>query len=61
MHTPIYNRNSEPPADGWFQIEVTGTHPAGDGRRQVIDEAALRDIVSRFREEAGREDFAALD
>lgn len=60
MNTPIYNRENEAPADGWFQIEVSGTHPVGDGRRQVIDEAALQSIVNRFREEAAAENFAGL-
>lgn len=60
MNTPIYNRENEAPADGWFQIEVSGTHPVGDGRRQVIDEAALQSIVNRFREEAAADNFAGL-
>lgn len=60
MNTPIYNRKNEAPADGWFQIEVSGTHPTGDGRRQVIDEAALRSIVNRFRAEAEQENFAGI-
>ena len=60
MNTPIYNRENEAPADGWFQIEVSGTHPVGDGRRQVIDETALQSIVNRFREEAAAENFAGL-
>jgi hypothetical protein len=60
MNTPIYNRNNEVPADGWYQIEVSGTHPVGDGRRQVIDEAALKSIVNRFQKEAEQENFAGL-
>lgn len=60
MNTPIYNRENQAPADGWFQIEVSGTHPVGDGRRQVIDEAALQSIVNRFKAEAASEDFAGL-
>ncbi len=60
MNTPIYNRQNEAPADGWYQIEVTGTHPVGDGRRQVIDEVALQSIVNRFKEDAAQENFAGL-
>lgn len=60
MNTPIYNRENQAPADGWFQIEVSGTHPVGDGRRQVIDETALQSIVNRFQAEAAKEDFAGL-
>ena len=52
MNTPIYNRENQAPADGWYQIEVSGTHPAGDGRRQVIDARALESMVNRFRAEA---------
>lgn len=53
MNAPILNRNSEPPTDGWYQIEVTGEWPAGtfpDGRlrRQRIDATALDAIVNRF-------------
>ncbi len=60
MNTPIYNRENQAPADGWFQIEVSGTHPVGDGRRQVIDDYALRAIVNRFQAEASAENFAGL-
>lgn len=47
----ILNRTSEPPKDGWYQIEVTGEHPAGGNRVQVIDKVALSSIVNRFRTE----------
>lgn len=47
----ILNRAGEPAADGWYQIEVTGEHPASGGRTQVIDAAAMESIVNRFREE----------
>jgi hypothetical protein len=56
MNARILNRNSQIPADGWYHIEVTGTHPAGKNRKQVIDQAALESIVNRFaaeRAEAG--------
>jgi hypothetical protein len=52
----ILNRDAAPPADGWYQIEVTGEHPASGGRTQVIDGEALEAIVNRFaadREAAG--------
>jgi hypothetical protein len=57
MRAAILNRESAPPPrDGWFQIEVNGTWPAGtwpDGRRrrQVIDGRALSAIVNRFNRE----------
>lgn len=56
MRALILNRSGEIPGDHWYQIEVTGTHPAGkwpDGRtrRQVIDETAMQTIVNRFDEE----------
>lgn len=60
MNTPIYNRENAVPADGWYQIEVTGEHAVGDGRRQVIDEAGLLAIVNRFKLESAAENFAGL-
>ncbi len=60
MNATILNRKNEPPADGWFQVEVSGEHRAGEGRMQVIDEAALEAIVNRFREEAAAPGFAGL-
>ena len=51
MRAPILNRSGEPPADGWYQIEVTGEHPAGKSRKQIIDAAALTAIVNRFAQE----------
>lgn len=60
MRASIHNRQGELPADHWYQIEVTGEHPAGQGRRQVIDEIALQSICNRFRQDAGQPDFAGL-
>ncbi len=51
MRAKILNR-ATPPKDGWYQIEVSGVHPAGEGRVQVIDEIALAAIVHNFRTEA---------
>jgi hypothetical protein len=59
-HPLILNRAGAPPADGWYQIEVSGEHPAGEGRRQVIDREALESIVNRFKAEAAAEGFAGL-
>lgn len=62
MRAKILNRAGEVPSDGWYQIEVTGTHPAGKTRKQVIDAIALESIVNRFaaeKAEAG-ENFAGL-
>lgn len=62
MRAKILNRAGEVPSDGWYQIEVTGTHPAGKTRKQVIDAVALESIVNRFqadKAEAG-ENFAGL-
>ena len=63
MKAKILNRkNGELPVDGWYQIEVSGLHPAGAGRRQLIDERALVSIVERFAKEAAAagEDFTGL-
>jgi hypothetical protein len=62
MKPTILNRNQTIPADGWYQIEVTGEHPAGEGRVQVIDAEALDAIVRNFNEEkaAAANDFAGL-
>ena len=60
MRALILNRSNEIPADGWYQIEVTGEHPAGKGRKQVIDQVALESIVNRFQAEAAKENFAGM-
>ena len=62
MNARILNRTNEIPADGWYQIEVTGKHPAGKGRKQVIDRTALESILNRFNaeKEAAGEDFAGM-
>lgn len=60
MNAKIYNRENNAPDDGWFQIEVTGRHPAGEGREQVIDEKALTSIVNRFQAEAASDEFPGL-
>lgn len=60
MRALILNRSNEIPADGWYQIEVTGEHPAGKGRKQVIDQVALESIVNRFQAEAANENFAGM-
>ena len=51
MKLPILNRSNAIPADGWYQIEVTGEHPASGNKVQVIDDVALTAIVNRFRKE----------
>ena len=60
MNAKIHNRAGELPADGWYQIEVTGEHPAGEGRTQVIDQAAMESIVNRFQQDAAAENFAGM-
>ncbi len=60
MNARIHNRSGELPADGWYQIEVTGEHPAGEGRTQVIDQAAMESIVNRFKADAAAENFSGL-
>ncbi|RFC46907.1 MAG: Mu-like prophage I protein [Verrucomicrobia bacterium] len=60
MNAKIHNRAGELPADGWYQIEVTGEHPAGEGRTQVIDQAAMEAIVNRFQQDATAPNFAGL-
>jgi len=56
MNARILNRNAGIPEDGWYQIEVKGTWPAGtfaDGkaRKQVIDDKALQSILNRFQQD----------
>ena len=60
MNAPIFNRDGKAPADHWFQIEVSGEHPAGDHGLQVIDEVAMRSIVNRFKQESAQENFPGL-
>lgn len=60
MNARIHNRAGELPADGWFQIEVAGEHPVGDGRSQVIDQVAMESIVNRFNTESKAENFAGM-
>lgn len=57
----IYNRAGQESAQGWYQIEVSGEHPADEDRTQVIDEIALHAIVHNFRTEAAEhDDFPGL-
>jgi hypothetical protein len=58
----ILNRAAGIPADGWYQIEVAGEHPASGGRVQVIDGKALESIVNRFRsdKEAAGDNWAGM-
>ena len=62
MRAHILNRAGEIPADHWYQIEVTGEHPAGKKRKQVIDQIAMESIVNRFNAEkaAAGENFAGM-
>lgn len=60
MSARIHNRDGAA-KDGWYQIEVSGEHPAGEGRTQIIDGIALHAIVHNFRSEAAEhEDFPGL-
>ena len=60
MNARIHNRAGQMPTDGWFQIEVAGEHPAGEGRTQVIDQVAMESIVNRFQAEAAVENFSGM-
>jgi hypothetical protein len=63
MNARILNRKGDKPAtDGWYQIEVTGEHPANGDRMQVIDQKALESIVNTFRAEkaAAGDDWAGM-
>jgi phage I-like protein len=62
MNAQIYNREGKIPGDGWFQIEVSGEFPTGDGRTQVVDDTALESIVNRFHadRDAAGDGFAGL-
>ncbi len=63
MNSRILNRAGQLPADGWYQIEVTGEHlNRAAGVVQAIDAKALDSIVNRFQaaaREAG-DGFAGL-
>ena len=56
MSLNILNREFQHPADGWYQIEARGYHPATDdsGNKvvQVIDDKAVKVIVARFNADA---------
>jgi len=53
MSTPIFNREFQHPADGWYQIEAKGEHPnSGAGVVQVIDDTAVKSIVDSFNADA---------
>lgn len=56
MNAKISNRKNDVPADGWYQIEVSGEHPAGEGLVQVIDENSLHLILNAFRSEMEQDD-----
>lgn len=60
MRAQIHNRSGEMPADGWYQIEVSGEHPAGKNRKQVIDAIGLASIVDRFNQEAAEANFPGI-
>ncbi|MCW1884009.1 phage protease [Luteolibacter flavescens] len=74
MNAKILNRGQDaPPSDGWYQIEVCGTWPAGHWpdeharypgrqRRQVIDAKAIESIVNRFAAEkaSAGDNFAGI-
>jgi len=67
MNAKILNRNAGIPEDGWYQIEVKGTWPAGtfaDGkpRKQLIDDKAIESILNRFQSDktAAGDDFPGI-
>jgi phage I-like protein len=50
--TPVFNRDFEHPADGWYMIEPKGEHPnARANVIQVIDEIAADTIVNHFNDQ----------
>lgn len=64
MNTPILNRDFAHPADGWYNIEARGEHPAGGAWKgkliQVIDDAAATSIVNRFNAQAAKPGYAGM-
>lgn len=57
----ILNRDAtETPEDNWYQIEVSGDHPAGKGQVQRIDDQALQSICNLFAEVAKEPGFAGI-
>lgn len=62
MNTLILNRaTGKLPDDGWYQIEVPGTHVNHDAKVvQVIDARAVDAIVNRFAADAAKPNFAGI-
>lgn len=56
MNLSILNREFQHPADGWYQIEARGFHPAttegGEKVVQVIDDKAIASITNKFNAQA---------
>ncbi len=65
MKSSILNRDAaggfQHPADGWYQIEAKGFHPAiaGDGTKvvQVIDDQCIQSCVNRFNADSDARKF----
>ena len=62
MRVRILNREGSGQAeDGWYQIEVTGTHATGQPDvDQVIDAEAIQSIVANFKELAAAPNFSGM-
>lgn len=59
MATHDKARVFQPPADGWFQIAPKGeTLHRESGLMQVVDDASIQSMVSRFKAEAAQPGFA---
>lgn len=58
--SPLFNRNAELPADGWFHVVPLGEFPHSSGVVQVIDDRAAKEIVNRFAAKAATPNFAGL-
>jgi hypothetical protein len=56
----VANRTFAPGTDGWVQVVPKGEFPHPTGITQVVDEAAIRAIVTAFNRDAGRPNFPGL-
>lgn len=61
MNKVILNRDSQLPADGWYEIETPGEHfNRAAGVVQVLDPVSFDSIVNRFAAESAKPNFAGV-
>ena len=60
MMTPLFNREFQVPADGFYQLVPKGEFPHPSGVVQVIDDPACAAMLLRFLQESAEANFAGL-